>query len=69
MMKPEAINDVLPKELHYLLSCDLGERHRLYPLGEVVGSYQEESELWESSLERPNYIEPPLHEGSGLRRV
>ena len=38
MRKPEAAND-LPTELHYVLSLDLGERHHLYPLGEIVGGY------------------------------
>jgi len=36
MRKPEATNNVLPKDL---LSRDLGERHRLYPLGEVIDDY------------------------------
>ena len=38
-------------------------------LNEVVGGYQEEPELGQSSWERAHYIEPPLHEGQGLRRV
>ena len=66
MRKPEASNDVLPKKFHYLLSCEFGERHRLYPLGEAVGSYQEEPELGQSSSKRAHYIEPPLHRGSGV---
>jgi len=64
MRNIEATNNVLPKELHCLLSRDFGEQHRLYPLGEVVGN-QEEPELGQSSWERAHYIEPPLHEGSG----
>ena len=32
--------DVLPEELDYLLFRDVGEWHRLYPLGEVVCGYQ-----------------------------
>ena len=59
MRKPEATNDVLPKELYYLLSRDLIERHHFYPLGEVVDGYEEEPELWESSRKRAYYIEPP----------
>jgi len=39
-VKPEVTTNVLPMELYYLLSCDFGERHRLYPLGEVVGGNQ-----------------------------
>jgi len=35
MRKPKATNDVLSKELHYLLSRDLEERHHLYPLSEI----------------------------------
>ena len=64
MRKLEVKNDVLPKELHYLLSYDLEEWHRLYPLGEVVGGYQEEPELWQNLQERAHHIEPPLHKGS-----
>jgi len=30
MRKPEATNNVLSKEFHYLLSRDFRERHRLY---------------------------------------
>jgi len=63
MREPEATNNVLPKELHYLLSCDFGERHHLYSLGEVVGGNQEEPELGQSSWEMAHYIGPPLHEG------
>jgi len=59
--KPEETNDVLPKEFHYLLSRDLGERHRLYLLGEVIGGYQEEPELGQSSWEKAHYIKSPLH--------
>jgi len=65
MRKSEATNNVLPKELHYFLSCNLGERHGVYPLGEVLGGNREEPELGQSSWERARYIEPPLHEGSG----
>ena len=39
MMKPDATKDVLPKEFHYLLFCDLRIWNHLYPLGEVVGAY------------------------------
>ena len=68
MRKPEVINNVLQHEFHYLLSFDFGEWHRLYPLGEVVGGYREESELGQSSWERAHYIEPLLHEGPGVLR-
>ena len=64
MRKPEATNDVLPKELFYLLSCDLGEWHCLYPLGKVVGGYQEEPELRESLQERPT-TSSPHYKGPG----
>jgi len=63
MGKPEVTKDVLPKERHYLLSRDLRERHRFYPLGEVVSGYQKEPELGKSSRERAHHIESPLHEG------
>ena len=48
MRKPKATSKILPKQFHYLLSHDLGERHRLYPLDEVVGGYEEEPELGQS---------------------
>ena len=38
--EPKATYDILPKESDYLLSCDIGEWHRFYSLGEVVCSYQ-----------------------------
>jgi len=47
--KPEATNNVLPKELQYLLSRDFGEQHCLYPLGEVDGGNQEKLELRQNS--------------------
>ena len=56
MRKSEATNNVLLKKIHYMLSCDFGERHRLYPFGKVFGGYQEEPELCQSSRERTHYI-------------
>ena len=44
------------------------EQHRLYPLGGVVGGYQEEPELCESSREKAYYIETLLHEGPGVAK-
>ena len=62
--KLETTNDVLLKEFHYLLSRDFRERHRLYPLSEVISGYQEETELDRAHGEA-HYIEPLLHEEPG----
>jgi len=48
-VKPEVTNYVPPMKLHYLLSRDLGEQHRLYLLSEIVNGYQEGPELGKSS--------------------
>jgi len=53
--KLEATNNILPKELYYLLPRDFGERHCLYPLGEVVGGNQKKPELGQSSWKRARY--------------
>jgi len=37
---PKAIYNILPKKFDNLMSCDIGEWHRFYPLGEVVHNYQ-----------------------------
>ena len=47
--KPEATNNILPEELHYMLSHDFRERHHLYLLRKVVGGNQKEPELEQSS--------------------
>jgi len=48
----------------YLLPGGFGERHRLDPLGEVVGGYQQKPQLKLRSGEWSNCVQPPLHEGS-----
>ena len=40
MREPKATYDVLPEEVNYLLSHDVGEWHRFYSLGKVVCTYQ-----------------------------
>ena len=53
----------------YLLPGGFGERHRLDPLGEVVGGYQQEFELGQRSWERAATSSPHYMKGQGLRRV
>ena len=38
--EPETAYDILSKKFDYLVSCDIGELHRFYPLSKVVRSYQ-----------------------------
>ena len=68
MRNIEATNNVLPKELHCLLSRDFGEQHRLYPLGEVVGN-QEEPNWGRAHGRGPTTSSPHCMKGQGLYRV
>ena len=63
--KPEETNDVLPKEFHYLLSRDLGERHRLYLLGEVIGGYRRNLNWGRARGRRPTTSSPHCMKSQG----
>jgi len=56
----EATHGVPPKKLDNLLSSDLGEWYRFDPFGEVVGGYQQESQLRLCSGEWTNLAQPPI---------
>ena len=45
IVEKDGMNNVLLKELHYLLACDFREWYPLYSLGEVVGGNKEKLEL------------------------
>ena len=65
MRKPEATHDILPEKFNNLMPCDVGERHCLHPLSEVVSDNQQESELRLCTGKRTYYVKLSLHEGPG----